>query len=242
MSDGNARHTSAHRKDENGRSLEIEGYIQQGLEWMSRGLGWRLPYGLGNPDGSRPPLSVLDMGCDYGYALQVLHGSANRALIRSVGIDPFYSSNPFGFDLRRHSMDDPTLPFLLQDRVGILRRARGGFDLAVLNHSLEHVPNPYLVMQNVRALLKPSNSVVFIAVPDERDPWSRWEGHYTIWTKSWLVRFMQMNGFRPIAAKVVELRPDHHEIWGLFELVEELHAELCTSLDDVTDFSGQETT
>jgi 2-polyprenyl-3-methyl-5-hydroxy-6-metoxy-1,4-benzoquinol methylase len=57
-------HTKHHNKGDDGRSKEIEGYIEQSVNWAVHHATQR-GYDLKD-------LSVLDVGCDYGYALHYL--------------------------------------------------------------------------------------------------------------------------------------------------------------------------
>lgn len=195
------RHTMAHDKDAQGRSEVIEGYIAQSVEYAYASLLEDARFLL-----SSASATALDMGCDNGYALHHLNLHHNFSRAHLVGVDPYYTHNHWNMDLRRLAMDDPALPGLLGGRM---------FDLIILNHALEHVSNPYIVMQNVHRLLR-TNGVVFIAVPHANSEWAQWDGHYSIWTTEWLKRFMRINGFDVLRNCEQEFRPGCVEVWGTF--------------------------
>jgi len=192
-------HTAHHNHDDDGRSREIESYARQGMDWLAHRL-FEHNFGL--------PKSVLELGCDYGTCLNQLR-SMNPGIVRRVaGVDTHFSINPFNLDIRRWDMTDPNLRHLFKDEK---------FDLVVLNHSLEHVYNPYAAIAAARSMLDPNDGLVFIAVPHRKSEWAFWEYHYTIWDERWLVHFMQLNGFSSVCpVETVELRAGHAEIWGLF--------------------------
>ena len=93
-------------------------------------------------DAPPPGAKVLDFGCGEGKLLNTLQ----EAGWDTHGIEP---STDVAF-LRHHRLE--TVP---QD---------GTFDLVILHHVLEHVPNPLEVLQQLAAALRPGG-LLFIGVP-----------------------------------------------------------------------------
>jgi SAM-dependent methyltransferase len=87
--------------------------------------------------------AILDVGCGQGHLLMDLHNAGFRRL---TGADPFIDS-----DINDHG-------------VRILRRelekVEGRFDLIMLHHSLEHVPDPAQTLKEVHRLLNPDRFTV----------------------------------------------------------------------------------
>src|SRR5262249_3209329 len=92
---------------------------------------------------------ILDVGCGVGQLLQQLACGRYRAL---VGLDPFLPSGtvpPRGVRLVRRSVDE------YQD---------DPFDVVMLHHTLEHLPDQRAALTAVRRLLRPAG-VCLIRVP-----------------------------------------------------------------------------
>lgn len=96
------------------------------VEWVQRA-------GIGSDD------AVLDVGCGEG---QLLVEMQNAGFRRLTGVDPFVSHDivhPGGVQILRRE----------------LSQVEGQFDLVMLHHCLEHVPDPLATLQQVNRLLKP---------------------------------------------------------------------------------------
>lgn len=184
-------HTKYHFKDATGRSEKIEGYIRRGAEWLKNN-------GC-NPD------SMLDIGCDYGFFMIALQEALGRN-IYCQGIDPFAEPifSEIEIPIAKYSGDDVLLPIYLDMK----------YDLVVLNHSLEHFTNPYLIFRNIEQLCAKE---LFIAVPKAGTSWAYWDGHYTIWDKQILVKIAGIFGFELIECEEVCFREDFVEIWAYFK-------------------------
>lgn len=194
-------HTKFHNKGKNGRSFEIEFYIKETVEWLAKRVF--ADYGR-----SLYTLDILDVGCDYGAFMNTLH-DLGVPKERLVGIDPYHTINPFDLNIQRLSMVESLAP---------LKRH---FDLAVLNHTLEHVENPHTAIRQVKKVLNGTFSQVFVAVPHASYPWAHWDGeggHLSVWTPEWLTIFMNLHGFRQEHKELRCFREDKVEIWGLYSL------------------------
>jgi SAM-dependent methyltransferase len=89
--------------------------------------------------GIRQTARVLDVGCGSGHLLRRMHAGGFRRL---TGIDPFLDGdlNPApGLEILRRGVAE----------------IDGPFDLVMLHHSLEHVPDPAATLRHVRRLLGP---------------------------------------------------------------------------------------
>lgn len=81
---------------------------------------------------------ILDVGCGSGYLLFHLQACGYRNL---TGVDPFLGQ----------SIYEPGLRLLKLD----LAEMKGTFDFIMLHHSLEHVLQPVVTLQQIARLLKP---------------------------------------------------------------------------------------
>ena len=83
--------------------------------------------------------SILDVGCGLGSLLAQLH---NDGFGRLMGVDPF-------IDQSIHYA--PVFDVVKQ----ALAETEGEFDLIMLHHTLEHMPDPLSVLRDVYRLLRP---------------------------------------------------------------------------------------
>jgi 2-polyprenyl-3-methyl-5-hydroxy-6-metoxy-1,4-benzoquinol methylase len=185
-------HTAHHGKNEGGRAPDIEPLIDASVQWaVAAHVAQRRSL----------PSTVLDAGCDYGYALDqfALRGC------QAYGVDLYHSAaHP---RIARESLEDP----LLREKLG-WRGWPSQYDMVFLNHTLEHLYNPWAAMRTLCGMARS----MFVAVPAASAPWSRWEGHYTIWTRDWLDHFMGVFGLPAQARKRVCFRDDCVELWGFY--------------------------
>ena len=88
----------------------------------------------------KPTDAILDIGC--GAAARLLNRLAHIGFSNLLGADPFVA-------------DDLTTA----SGVKVLRRSAGevdgSFDLVMMHHALEHVPEPGATLRDLRSLLKP---------------------------------------------------------------------------------------
>lgn len=188
-------HTSLHgQRSDDGRAPEIEEYVKKSVQ-----------YALNEMEMLHSSVLMLDLGCDYGFAMH--HAKQLNPAVQPIGVDLCYTINPFDLDIRRESLEDPRL---------VEKLDCGLPDLIFVNHTLEHLYNPYILMSSIHRLSS-RGSRIFIAVPHGLDDWSRAEGHYTIWTPAWLEHFCKLCGWSAASIVIQEFRPGHREIWGIFE-------------------------
>jgi SAM-dependent methyltransferase len=112
------------------------------------------------------PGAMLDVGCGRGD----LAASFARAGWRGAGLD----ISPVAVAAARAAGVDA--------QVGTIETAPwpdGSFDVIVMNHSLEHMPDPVDAMQRARRLLRPGGTLI-VAVPN----WGSWQRRVfgTYWT------------------------------------------------------------
>jgi SAM-dependent methyltransferase len=90
---------------------------------------------------------ILDVGCGCGELLRSMHA---QGFFHLTGVDPFVAQSFAGDGLRivRGELSD------LDEH----------FDLVMLHHSLEHVPNPLSVLREVKRLLRRGGSAL-VRVP-----------------------------------------------------------------------------
>lgn len=99
---------------------------------------------------------VLDVGCGEGSILRQIH--VTRPDIHAVGVEMY---KPFA-DFARTYAQVPIYPVLDELPEG---EAGPTYDLVILSHVLEHVPDPPKFMAELATYLKPTGRL-FIDVPD----------------------------------------------------------------------------
>lgn len=182
-------HTKFHNKNEDGRSLEIESYIKQSVEWIKSNLGYKIN-------------NLLDIGTDYGY---LPHYAKEIGLVYdAVGVDPYSTSNPFGV-VRNITAEDH-----LKDSSHIR------YDLVTLNHVIEHISDAWEMLKVVKQLTR-NDGYIYIGVPHCDYEWATWKGHLTLWNEKFLKYFAESNGLEVINIELRCFRKDCVEIWGLFK-------------------------
>jgi SAM-dependent methyltransferase len=82
---------------------------------------------------------ILDVGCGEGLLLEALSAAGYRDL---TGIDPFVEP-----------IDGPTSTVRIHRRT--IDQESGKYDIVMLHHSIEHIPDPAGAMRHVRRLLAP---------------------------------------------------------------------------------------
>lgn len=180
-------HTAYHNKQADGRSKEIEGYIEKSMEWLM----------LKVAEDEGVVSSAIDFGGDYGYAAHILQ---SRYYVSQVTcVDP-NGTNLLGVPVVPESMEAYVSPTAV--------------DLVVFNHSIEHVENPYAALRNA-CLSLGREGYVFLGLPEASKPWALWEGHMSIWTEKFATNFLERAGFTIVASTTRCFREDNEEIWIL---------------------------
>jgi SAM-dependent methyltransferase len=110
--------------------------------------GWFRPAGI------RMDSRILEAGCGKGHLLRQMAGYGFRSL---TGVDPFVDSD----------LDYP-------DGVRILRRrledVSGSYDLVMMHHAFEHMPDAQGTLREVRRLLVPGGRAL-IRIPIAEEAW-----------------------------------------------------------------------
>ena len=158
------KHTEHHNKNKEGISIEIEKYIKQSVDFV-------MDYFQKN---NVIINSVLDIGCDYGYALKCFKDRK----ISTTGIDPYSEINPYNLTIIKED-------FLQYNK-------KIDYNLTFLNHTLEHFDNPNAVLDKLRS------KYIFIAVPDAHYEWASWKTHKSVWTMQFLKKSMTDRNFKAL--------------------------------------------
>lgn len=152
--------------------------------------------------GLEPGARVLDIGCGRGVLLSSL---ADRGL------------ETHGFEISDYAAEgaDPRVQLRIGSNLAEVDYPDGHFDLVVLWHVFEHMPDPVETLREIRRILKPGGRVV-IAVPNHGSLQSRCTGrhwfhldpprhlfHYSART---LRQLLDREGFAPEAAHHFSLR------------------------------------
>jgi SAM-dependent methyltransferase len=95
--------------------------------------------------GAGPNSRILDVGCGPGYLLRSLQ---NQGFINLTGHDLFQKWRLEGLTILQ----------------GPLSEVVGAFDLIMLHHSLEHMPDPLAALKNVKRLCAPRGAIL-IRIP-----------------------------------------------------------------------------
>lgn len=108
-------------------------------------------------------MKILDVGCGTGLLAYAMY---NAGFYRIKGIDPFIAkpiSYPNGLQIAKGELND-----LEED----------DFDVIMLNHAFEHIPNPREVLQTVHAKLS-SKGICILRVPTVSSfAWRKYREHW----------------------------------------------------------------
>lgn len=136
-------------------------------------------------------MRVLDVGCGGGALLDKMADWGMKSL---TGVDPFIEadiSRPNGVKIRKASLD----------------ALNGCYDLIMMNHSLEHVPDPAAMLNDAKHLLA-NKGKLLVRIPVLGGP--IWETYKTNWvqldpprhlysfTEKGFMALAERTGYRPI--------------------------------------------
>jgi SAM-dependent methyltransferase len=129
--------------------------------------------------------SILDIGCGSGQLLRTLHAFGFRDL---SGADLFIER-----DLKVHR------------RIRISRSSiadiKGEFDLIMLHHSFEHLPEPGDALLQIKKLLK-ANGVLLIRMPVVAEAWERYGVDWVQLDAPRHLHLFTEEGFRSLAGRL----------------------------------------
>ncbi|MBI4514598.1 MAG: class I SAM-dependent methyltransferase [Deltaproteobacteria bacterium] len=155
------------------------------------------------------PLRVLDVGCGYGDVLRYLQ--SRGCLVQGVDFDPRAAAHGLqhGTPIHIGRMQDLGLP---PDSV----------DVAILCHSLEHLPEPAQTVAALSRVVKPGGRV-HIAVPNGRAVGLQQEGegwgalflpiHFWFFDAAALTALLGKHGFRVASVGYATLWRNHWQLW-----------------------------
>jgi methionine biosynthesis protein MetW len=140
---------------------------------------------------------VLDIGSSLGYLLRALI----EAGFEAEGIEP----SKFGVEYCRERGLNVTEGYF-----GRSVYPASSFDIVILNHVLEHVPNPSELLRDVREVLR-EHGIIVVSLPNFgsieaqllKQKWRLLmpEEHYLQFTPRTLSAFLANNGFEVVEAK-----------------------------------------
>ena len=133
--------------------------------------------------------TVLDVGCSNGVFLDLFNGN------ETWGVEPSDSREAAkmkGHKILKTTFEKAELP-------------KNYFDLVIMNHVLEHLDNPAVVLAKACKLLKP-NAILFVDVPNigglgskilgKHWPYLLPKEHKHQFTKESLTKLLEENGFK----------------------------------------------
>ena len=141
----------------------------------------------------QPPGRLLDVGCSVGLLLETARAAGWDVVGTDVSAWAIEYTRSRGFHTYCGVLEAIPLP-------------PHSFDVVVLNHVIEHVPDPVRVLQVCRHVLKP-DGVLFLGLPNfgsvmariEQEHWPALQPDEHIWqfSRRTLTRLLQSNGFVP---------------------------------------------
>ncbi len=159
-------------------------------------------------DGDTPP-HVLDVGCGYGDLLVYLQ--SRGCLVQGVDIDRRAAAQG-----RQHGVP------IHVGRVQDLQLPVNSIDVAILCHSLEHLPDPAETVAALSRVVKPGGHV-HIALPNGRavGPEQEAEGwgalflpiHFWFFDASTLTELLRKHGFGILSVRYATIWKNHWKLW-----------------------------
>jgi SAM-dependent methyltransferase len=106
--------------------------------------------------------SILEIGCGAGGLLNSLYKLGFNSL---TGIDPF---------IEESLTQEQPFPIFKKN----LKEIRGNFDVILLNHVFEHMPDPSSVIIEIEKHLAPNGTVVILVPVSECEAWKRYRNNW----------------------------------------------------------------
>lgn len=162
----------------------------------------------------KPGVAVLEIGCSVGALLLNIRGSLDGQGT-FIGIEAHAGHAAFarkqkGLDVRNGLLHElaPSL-------------ASGSFDLAVMNHVLEHTVSPTNVLETVRGLLRPGGHLV-AEVPNVEAPGSRLSNFFHVahnyaFSPATLRRLALKTGYQVQRAEALDGDLPRTRLFGVFQ-------------------------
>jgi SAM-dependent methyltransferase len=151
-------------------------------------------------------LRVLEVGSGFGDLLVYLRSRGCEVLGTDLSADAAAKGREYGVDIRVGNLADLGLP-------------SASFDVAILCHSLEHVPNPNVELRELARVLR-AGGKLHIAVPNGNAVRLELDGihwahlshplHFWYFDARTLVRLLETHGFRAVAPPCTTTR--HHAV------------------------------
>jgi len=184
--------------------VEGHGFAGKLLSRMRPGFAGNLPAALRDPElGLTFDSRILDFGCGKGQLLQTLHYFGFRDL---TGADAFIEG-------------DLTLPTGVRILKRPLSELDPAFDLIIMSHSFEHLPDPKAALHDAFRLLRPGGHLL-IAMPVINFAWVKYG---TDWVQLDAPRHLHLfteRGFRELAEHAgfavtsVKYESTEFQFWG----------------------------
>ncbi len=123
------------------------------------------PFDLLTKVGAMPGHRLLDLGCNLGYFVQL----ARARGLDAWGLDASPAAVAFGAEHLRLK--------LICARIEAAVVEPATLDFVVMNHVLEHLPEPSAALHRAKAWLRPSGWLL-VSVPNFASPIARWSREY----------------------------------------------------------------
>lgn len=137
---------------------------------------------------------VVEIGCGDGHILDLLVKSGVRT---ATGFDPSMAGRPSTFA--------ETLGVEIVPEYFRAEQLDRSFDMLICRHVLEHLPDPYAILTEMRTAIGQRDCPVYFEVPNAQwmlESCSMWDviyEHVTYWTAPSLETLFRRTGFAPVS-------------------------------------------
>lgn len=157
----------------------------------------------------RPGELMLDIGC--GSGLSLMEARKLEADVRGVEADPNVRRIALELDISIHIGSVYDDPFPSEK-----------FDLIALNQVIEHIPDPDLMLQQLRSRLRPGGRITLV-FPNVESIWCRLSGaHWINWHVPYHLHHFTRAGFASMAQRcgfrVRKVRTITPNLWTILQL------------------------